>query len=342
MSHSAPPIRTRRPAPTTKQKMSTGAKIATTLLVVVVTVAVAIAATVGYLLTRVSSSYERHTEVIPNAFPENRPEEREDDGETILLLGSDTRGELDTEDIDASQDGRSDTMMLAHIPHDHDAVYFVSIMRDSWVDIPGHGMAKINAAMAYGGVPLTIEVVEDLIGSRVDEVAMVDFTGFEGLTNALGGVTVTNTVAFQSGGHNFPAGDIKLNGEEALTFVRTRKAFEDGDYQRVRNQQAWVRGIAREMISTKTITNPARIIDVVDAIAPYMAVTPGLDTAYILNTAAGLRNVRTSDLYFMSVPTSGPAWEDGQSVILLDDEGVAELREAFETDTLGAYYNAHY
>lgn len=345
MSHTTPPIRTRRPAPSAKNKLTTGGKIGLTVLAILVVAAVAVAATLGWFVTRVSSSYEKNTEVITEAFPEEeaRPAERTDKAQTILLLGSDSRGEIDESTLDGPQDSRSDTIMLMHIPADREGIYFTSIMRDSWVDIPGFGEAKINAAMAYGGLPLTVQVVEGLIGTRIDNVVTIDFTGFEGLTNALGGVTLTNTVAFEANGHNFPLGEITLNGEEALSFVRARKPFVDGDYQRVRNQQAYMKAVVKQLISADTLTNPARVIDVVDAISPYLAVTEGMTTEYIVQTAASLRNLRPSDLYFMTAPTSGVGTSaDGQSIILLDPEGMAQLRTAFENDTLAEYYAADF
>lgn len=80
--------------------------------------------------------------------------------------------------------------MLAHVPADRQHVYLMSIMRDSWVEVPGHGRAKINAAYSWGGVALTTETVEQLLDIRIDHVAEIDFAGFEDMTDALGGVTV--------------------------------------------------------------------------------------------------------------------------------------------------------
>src|SRR5690606_401872 len=105
----------------------------------------------------------------------------------------------------------------------------MSIMRDNWVNIQGHGEAKINAAVAYGGIPLAVNTVENFIDARIDHVALIDFESFKGLTDAVGGVTVNNTIAFDSinGGHgfSFAQGEITLNGDEALAFVRERYAF---------------------------------------------------------------------------------------------------------------------
>ncbi len=344
MSQPTPRIRTRHKAPTTKTKLTTGGKIGLTLLILLVGTAVAVAAALGWFITRVSSSYEGKTETLVQAFPEeqSRPAERTDNAQTILLIGSDTRGAIDAEALDGPQDGRSDTIILVHLPADRSEVFFTSIMRDSWVDIPGIGEAKVNAAMAYGGVPLAVETIESLIGTRIDEVMVIDFEGFKDLTDALGGVTVNNQVAFEANGKMYAVGDIPLNGEEALTYVRTRKAFADGDYQRVRNQQAYMKAVAKRLISSDTLSNPTKLIAVVDSLAPYMAVSEGMTMDYILSTAASLRNVRPSDLVFMTAPTTGVGTSaDGQSIILLDPEGMAELREAFETDTLAEYVEEH-
>ena len=186
MSQQTPRIRTRRAAPTTKAKLTTGGKIGLSLLVVLIATAVAVAAVLGWFITRVSSSYEGKTETLVQAFPEeqSRPAERTDEAETIMLVGSDTRGEVNAEALDGPQDGRSDTIILVHLPADREEVFFVSIMRDSWVDIPGVGEAKVNAAMAYGGVPLAVETVESLIGTRVDEVMVIDFEGFKEIGRA--------------------------------------------------------------------------------------------------------------------------------------------------------------
>lgn len=103
-----------------------------------------------------------------------------------VLMGSDSRG---------GDRGRSDVLMLAHVTPERDRVYLISFTRDMWVDIPGRGFAKINAAYAYGGAPLAVRTVESLVGVRMDHAVVIDFTGFAGLTEALGGVTVDNAVA---------------------------------------------------------------------------------------------------------------------------------------------------
>src|SRR5690606_4226712 len=144
----------------------------------------------------------------------------------------------------------------------------MSIMRDNWVHIQGHGDAKINAAVAYGGIPLAVNTVENMIDARIDHVALIDFESFKGLTNAVGGVTVNNPIPFTAhhGGHNFAQGEITLNGEQALGFVRERYAFADGDYQRARNQQIYLKGLIGQILSRDTLTSPAKVSDTFDAL----------------------------------------------------------------------------
>ncbi len=141
------------------------------------------------------------------------------EGTNILLLGSDQRSGQEAATVSGA---RADTIMLMHIPKNGEGVYLVSIMRDSWVSIPGYGNAKVNAALNYGGISLQIETIEQLIGVKIDHVAEIDFDGFKGLTNALGGVDVQVPFAFQTGVWNFTPGTMHMDGSTALAFVRER------------------------------------------------------------------------------------------------------------------------
>lgn len=193
----------------------------------------------GYLF-HLGHVFDSSTKKIEVAFPEEstRPEAPEPAAgtaaptamstKTFLLMGSDTRGAIEADALNgAATNQRSDTLMLLHIPADRSSNYTISIMRDLWVDIPRHGKAKINATLAYGGVPLMVETVESLLHQRIDHVAIVDFEGFKGLTDALGTVEVQSTVAFTSGhdsAYTYVTGPNLLNGDKALAFVRERHA----------------------------------------------------------------------------------------------------------------------
>ncbi len=326
--------------------------VRTTLLIVGAFVVVAALVAGGYLFS-LARSFDTQSETIESAFPaeESRPtvapeaeakaEAEGQDAVNILLLGSDSRAaeeELDDVESAGPSDSRSDTMMLMHIPADRQDIQVMSIMRDTWTDIPGHGEAKINAALGLGGVPLVVQTVEGLFGVRVDHVASVDFEGFKGLTNALGGVEVNNPSAFQSSGVDgeyFAAGPTTLQGDSALKFVRERYAFSDGDYQRVRNQQLFVKSIISEVLNADTLTDPRKVYRVVDQMSPFVAVDQSLDAAAVGSLALSLRQVRGGDMEFFTLPNLGIGTSaDGQSIVVKDDAAIAELREALQDDTV--------
>ena len=283
-------------------------------------------------------------EKIVEAFPEEslRPPVVATEGpapQNILLLGSDTRGSIGG-DLDDTKGSRSDTMMVVHISADRKSIQVISLMRDFWVDIPGRGKAKLNAAMAYGGVPLAVQTIEGIIDSRIDHIAMVDFQGFKGVTDALGGVTIDNPRAFSStrkDKFSYAQGKITLNGEQALSFVRERYAFSDGDYSRVANQQLFIKAVMGKTLSKETLTNPVKISDLVSAIAPYMTVDKELNSSYAVSLGLEMRDIRVDDVKFFTMPTLGTGREGNQSVVKVNWDEVPKIQKAFKDDTLDSY-----
>jgi LCP family protein required for cell wall assembly len=210
----------------------------------------------------------------------------------------------------------------------------MSIMRDLFVPIPGHGSGRVNAAFAHGGSPLTVQTVEQLLGVRVDHVAVIDFEGFTGMTTALGGVEVFSPQAFTSGGHSYVAGLNELEGDEALQFVRERYAFADADFTRVENQQAFVRGLVGTVLSRSTLTDPGKISAFVTATSPYLAVDEGFDVATIASLGFSLRSVDASKIHFFTLPTAGTVSIDGQSVVEVDPAGLEAVKAGLADDSL--------
>lgn len=293
-------------------------------------IAAVVAIIASVFLGGLARSFDAGKTVIPDAFPDGARPSATAGAENILLIGSDTRSSLEQ-----AGSGRSDTLMLAHVPADRQHVYLMSIMRDSWVDVPGHGMAKINAAYSWGGVPLTVQTVEQLLDVRIDHVAEIDFEGFEGMTDALGGVTVDSAQAFRTQGHEFTEGPNHLDGEAALDFVRERHAFADADHTRVQNQQAFMRGVVDGVLSKGTLTNPGRIQDFVTATSEYLSVDDGLSFSTLVGLGWSLRDVRSSDLVTFTAPTAGGGTSaDGQSYVMLNAPAVQSLSQALRSDDL--------
>lgn len=304
-------------------------------------IALAVGAVAVYAATLASKfeSAERLTVVFPEEAKRPAPPEPEvASAQNILLLGSDTRSSIG-ESLE-SVVGLSDVIMVLHISADREDIHLMSIMRDSWVTVEGVGDTKVNSAMARGGIPLTVQTVETLIGSRIDHVAIVDFSGFKGLTDSVGGVVVDNPIDFYSNevsGLYFAQGEISLNGEQALAYVRERYAFREGDFQRVRNQQQYLKALMSKVLRAETLTNPVTVSNLVGSISPYVALDSGFSSAYAVQLAFEMRNVRAGDVTFLTMPTLGTGREGNQSVVRVDWDELAIVQEHFRADTLAEY-----
>lgn len=315
-----------------------GRRAALIALGLVAVLVIGVGLVIGTYLNGLRTSYEKRSvvQITRGASDGERPTDGE--GENILLLGSDKRSAEDAAAQGVSGE-RSDVMMLVHITDDHESVYITSFPRDLYVDIPGHGKDRINAALAFGGPSLAVTTVEDYTGVPIDHVALIDFEGIEGLVDTLGGIDVQVPLDFEADGVQFTKGTQTLDGEEALTFVRQRKQFADGDFQRNRNQQAVLKGIADKLISADTLTDPRKLADTIEAVSPYLTTDEGLTAGEMSSLGLSLRSVRGGDLYFLSVPHGGPTTTSGgASVVATDEEAMDVLREALRTDDMGTYY----
>lgn len=315
-----------------------GRRAALIALGLVAVLVIGVGLVIGTYLNGLRTSYEKRSvvQITRGASDGERPTDGE--GENILLLGSDKRSAEDAAAQGVSGE-RSDVMMLVHITDDHESVYITSFPRDLYVDIPGHGKDRINAALAFGGPSLAVTTVEDYTGVPIDHVALIDFEGIEGLVDTLGGIDVQVPLDFEADGIQFTKGTQTLDGEEALTFVRQRKQFADGDFQRNRNQQAVLKGIADKLISADTLTDPRKLADTIEAVSPFLTTDEGLTAGEMSSLGLSLRSVRGGDIYFLSVPHAGPTTTSGgASVVATDEEAMDVLREALRTDDMGTYY----
>jgi LCP family protein required for cell wall assembly len=184
---------------------------------------------------------------------------------TILVLGSDARAKGSKEPgatTVGSGPSRSDSILLLRIGGGKNAT--LSILRDTVVDIPGHGQSKINAAYAYGGPSLAIRTVEDYLGIRINHLVEVNFENFPQLIDALGGVTYTGDCVIsringgaRNGGYtlSLKRGTHEIDGKQALALARTRKNIcrpKEDDRARVRRQQKILNAIKDKVTSFET------------------------------------------------------------------------------------------
>lgn len=310
----------------------------------VILVAGALVAALMYL-NSLSRTYEDNVQTFAeeDVFPdeEGRPA-KDDDSINVLLIGSDDHGGSgESEDLPrVPQGGRSDTMMLVHIPEDRDSLQVMSIPRDLWVEVPEHGWHKVNAPLALGGIALTVDTLEGLFDVRIDHVTSVDMLGFIGLVEALGGVDVNSSYseAFTTGeGHTFEPGVQHMDSEQALSFVRHRATFPDGDLQRVRNQQAFIRAVVQESLSPSNLTNPGQVQDMVETFSPHLVVDDTLDARAVGSLAWQMRGA-AGDIQLFTLPTGDSGRSpDGQWIWNQDTQSMAEISEALNDGTLQEY-----
>ena len=194
---------------------------------------------VGEANSRVSASARRA--LTPSAAMLSSPQ-------NTLIVGSDARG--------GDKTSRADTIMIMRTDPGAGKVKWLSIPRDFRVQIPGHGTDKINAAYAYSGQKGIITAVKDLTGLPIHHLVVVKFNGVKNLVDSLGGITVNNPTAvrncpYPGGPVSFAAGQIDLDGDQALKFARVRKC--DDDFHRAARQQALVAGIKGKFASITQI-----------------------------------------------------------------------------------------
>ena len=248
----------------------------------------------------------------------------------LVLMGSDSRG---------TDRGRSDVLQLMHISGDRTGVYLMSIPRDSWVEIPGRGTAKINAAYSWGGPSLTVETLETLLDVPMDHTAIIDFEGFVNVIDTLGGVTVVNREASSSSGIDFPEGEITLDGASALVYVRERKGLSDGDFGRATRQRDVIQAVITKLASAGTLTDPVKFREALTTLGGNFTVDEALTNETIVDLAWQLRDFRPSAMNSFQIPVAGfDTSSDGQSIVRLDDGKLEELRAALRADDMASFY----
>jgi LCP family protein required for cell wall assembly len=298
---------------------------------------------------RVLGDVQRIPDVFAPIDGSSRPQKSAGTENTVnfLLVGVDTRAEEQTTGRDG--DGavfvpgrqRSDVIILVHLAADRRTATVVSIPRDSWVAVPGRGRDKINAAYSGGGGSLLVQTVERLTGLRIDHFAVVDFAGFEDITDALGGVDVRVLERTGDERGSYLAGVNHLDGAAALAYVRQRHNLPGGDLDRVRRQQSVIRAMMAKAASMHLLSNPARSLDLADAVARAVSVDDSLSNDRLTSLALSVRHLQPGAVTFLTAPVRGLGHERKQSVVYLDEPRSRQLWSAIKSDDVAAYIKAN-
>ncbi len=256
---------------------------------------------------------------IGDALGTDRPEAVEVEGPkeplNVLVMGSDNR---DGTNIGGDTPGLSDTTILLHLSANRDRAYGVSIPRDTMVErpecttkdgkqtVPG-GLTQFNAAYAVGGPACTVKTVEKITDIRIDHFVVVNFAGFKEMVNAINGVQVCvpEEVNDTIGNIRLPAGTYKVNGAQALDYVRVRHGIgaETGDIGRMKRQQAFIAAMVEKVVSKGTLANPVRLYRFLDAATQSLTTDPAFARLKELaSLGASLKDIGLDNVAFLTVP----------------------------------------
>lgn len=303
------------------------------------------------ILASARSSANTSTSVSPTAADPN-----EGRALNVVVIGSDSRegaNDIDGGGASGATGGmRSDTTMLVHISADRSRVEVVSIPRDTLVDIPSCPLpdgtssyaqydAMFNSAFATGaatgdaayGAACTILTIESMTGLSIDDFIVVDFTGFVSVINALDGVPMyfAEDLYDEASGLDISAGCKLLNGDQALAFARARKSLGDGsDISRIGRQQELVGAVLNEVLSTRLLTNPSRLYDVVDStISSLTTSTKSFGSLWdMVGLASSLSNLSSDGITMVTMPFD---WAGAR--VTVNDVYASEVWNSIASDT---------
>ncbi|MCX5604204.1 LCP family protein [Streptomyces phaeochromogenes] len=256
-------------------------------------------------------------------YEKERPTSLARDAQNILLIGSDSRSGNGNQKYGRdSGTERSDTTILLHLPADRRSATAVSLPRDLMVDVPScrrpdgsrtsPTFAMFNHAFQSGGSACTIRTVEKLTDIRIDHHMVVDFHGFKDMVDAVDGVVVClkEPIDDPAAKLRLPAGKVKLNGEQALGYVRARKTIGDGsDTDRMDRQQRFLGALVNKVRSNDVLLNPVKLYPVLDAATSSLTTDPGLASLRgLYDLVRGMRNIPTERVQFLTVPRESYAY----------------------------------
>ncbi|WP_137663711.1 LCP family glycopolymer transferase [Enterococcus hulanensis] len=238
------------------KRVSRSKKILLALVGVLLTIILAIVVIGAKMYYDVKNTADDAYETVKRSgFEKRQVNLSEQDPFSILLLG------VDTGALGRTEQGRSDTMMVATVNPSTDESLLVSLPRDTYAEIVGHNTQdKINHAYAFGGAAMSMDTVEKLLDIPISHYITINMEGIEALVDAVGGIEVNNPFEFTYEGTTFSKGNQQLDGELALKYSRMRYDDPNGDYGRQARQRQIISGIAKKVLSTKGLTNYQSIL----------------------------------------------------------------------------------
>ncbi|TVZ98140.1 LytR family transcriptional attenuator [Streptomyces sp. BK340] len=277
-----------------------------------------------------------------------------DDAFNILIIGTDKRTGKGNEGYgDSGSVGHADTNILLHVAKDRTNATALSIPRDLIVNvpdcettqaddtkkiIPGTDGVRFNTSLGQEGRDpgCTMRTVKEVTGIEPDHFMMVDFNAVKTLTTAVGGVDVClkHAVKDKQSHLDLPAGPSKIEGEQALAFVRTRHSWgNQGDLDRIKVQQQFMGSLMRKMSSSDTLTNPAKLIDLAEAATKALTVDKGIGKVSTLkDVALELKKVPPKNISFMTVPVVDNPAEKVHATVVVDKTRAPEVFDAIRND----------
>ncbi|MCK2217492.1 LCP family protein [Actinomadura sp. ATCC 31491] len=235
----------------------------------------------------------------------------------VLLVGSDSR-EGDNKKYGPKSQGlgeRTDTIMLLHISPNRDKATMISFPRDSMVQVPecrarngtviAPGVRQINSAFNDGGINCTIKTLESLTNIKINHFVKVDFTGFKGIVDALGGIEIClpKPVNDPKAKLVLGAGRHVVTGEQALGYVRTRYTLGDGsDLSRIQRQQVFLTKVLEKATDGGLLTNPVKLNGFLRSAAAAVTVDSGLTPERMLEIANSVKGLTAKELKGITVP----------------------------------------
>jgi LCP family protein required for cell wall assembly len=222
-------------------------------------------------------------------------------GTNWLIAGSDSRQGLSKAEEHALSTGsdtgsRSDTILVLHIPSGGGRPLLISIPRDSYVNIPGHGMNKINAAYAFGGPALLAQTIQADTGLYINHFMQIGFGGFVQVVNDVGGVRLClqHRLHDAASGVHLKKGCHVLTGIQALAYVRDRHNFATQDLQREQDQRIFLRALLTKMTSAGVMYNPFKALPAASATVAALTVDQGTSLYNLVGVAKAMRNPLTT------------------------------------------------